>query len=152
MKELKNSLVVDKSGMLCCGGRLKNSKLPLLTQNTILIPKSCPFVHLKVKHSSIKDTIGELRNKFWIIYCRKLVTDYVSSCLTCRKIDVRPFKSQHRRTASPISNTSMLSVFKQITLAQSLLNKYMNVKTMQRCIMPISFFILAWQQEVGQHS
>ena len=124
MKELKYNLgaFVDSNGVLRCGGRLNNAKLTGNERNPILIPKNSQLstvlisnAHEKVKHSSIKDTITELRSKFWIINCRKLVTNFISKCVTCRRVEGPHYKSQPSsqlppfrvRRSFPFSNTGL---------------------------------------------
>ena len=103
MKYLKKSLgvYIDNHGVLKCKGRLNNSQLTISSRNPILLPKKDLFSFLLVRkshedtqHGNIKDTLTELRSKYWVIHSRKLVTNYVAKCILCERLDVAPFKSQ----------------------------------------------------------
>ena len=43
--------------------------------------------HEKTEHGNIKDTLAELQTKYWLINSRKMVTNYVSKCILCKRLD-----------------------------------------------------------------
>eukprot|EP00795_Rhopilema_esculentum_P010171 gene10171-18839_t len=76
LKKIENTLgtFVDSNMLIRCEGRLKNSSLPFDSRHPILVPRhhkitsllilSC---HDKVMHNGTKETLAELRSRFWII-------------------------------------------------------------------------------------
>eukprot|EP00795_Rhopilema_esculentum_P015986 gene15986-7318_t len=81
LKKIENTLgtFVDSNMLIRCeGGRLKNSSLPFDSRHPILVPRhhkitsllilSC---HDKVMHNGTKQTLAELRSRFWIIKGRQ---------------------------------------------------------------------------------
>ena len=103
MKWLKKNLgiYIDEQNILRCKGRFENSLLTFNERNPILLPKNGHLLlmlirkaHEKTEHGNIKDTLAELRTKYWIINSRKMVTNYVSKCILCKRLDGAPFKSQ----------------------------------------------------------
>ena len=96
--DLYNSLNVyeDKDGLLKVKGRLERSNLscPILLNKeshlTKLIIWRC---HLKRYHSGLKDTLNELRQRFWVTRGRQTVKKVIANCVTCLKQNSRPFKS-----------------------------------------------------------
>ena len=93
-------LFVDKSQLWRCGGRMANSDLPSSAQTPILLDKSHPLTalivmdaHQRVMHNGVKETLTELRSAYWLIRGRQFVRKVIHSCLTCRKLEGRPFQS-----------------------------------------------------------
>ena len=124
MKQLKVCLGIysDKRSILRCKGRLNNSQLAMNTRNSILLPKNDRLSFLLVRkshddthHGNIKDTLTELRSKYWVINSRRMVTSYISKCILCNRLDGAPFKSQESAQlpsfrvcqSPPFSNTGV---------------------------------------------
>ena len=92
-------MFVDNEGLWRCKGRLSEAditefaKYPILLDAshhiTALIVKSC---HEKVLHSGMKDTLTELRSRFWIVRGRQVVKKLLFHCVICRRFDSRPFQ------------------------------------------------------------
>ena len=92
-------MFVDNEGLWRCKGRLSEADITefamypiLLDANhhiTALIVKSC---HEKVLHGGIKDTLAELRSRFWIVRGRQVVKKLLFHCEICRRFDSRPFQ------------------------------------------------------------
>ena len=89
-KEL--NLVVDENSLYRCEGRLKESPLPYNVKTPILINSNHRLaelivtdLHVKLKHISIKQTLTELRQKFWICRGRNFVRKILHKCYLCRK-------------------------------------------------------------------
>ena len=51
--------------------------------------------HEDTAHGNIKDTLAELRSKYWLINSRKMVTDFIAKCRRCK------------RQSFPFSNTGV---------------------------------------------
>jgi len=84
----------DDDGLQRYNGRLQNAPIPFAARHTILLPSSHQLTelivldtHRLVKHAWVKDTLTEVRQKFWIPkgqfsnFVRKLLF----KCRTCRK-------------------------------------------------------------------
>uniref|UniRef100_A0A1X7SRX5 Integrase zinc-binding domain-containing protein n=1 Tax=Amphimedon queenslandica TaxID=400682 RepID=A0A1X7SRX5_AMPQE len=85
-------LYTDGQGLWRCRGRLGNAKLSFNTRHPILLPKSHAFTelvvrraHFHVLHSGVKDTLTELRRRFWIPGGRSLVWYLIHWCVICRR-------------------------------------------------------------------
>ena len=73
-------LFTDRSGLLRCQGRLANADIPYETRYpvllspthhlTTLIVKEC---HEQVKHNGVKETLTQLRSRYWLVKGRSLV-------------------------------------------------------------------------------
>ena len=65
----------------------------LLSQHhslTKLIVESC---HKRVLHGGVRETLAELRSKFWICKGRQLVKKILRGCTTCRRFLAKPFQA-----------------------------------------------------------
>ena len=94
------NLYVDEFQMWRCGGRMSNSDLPLSAQTPILLDKNHPLTslivmdaHRRVMHNGVKETLTELRSSYWLVRGRQFVRKVIHCCLTCRKLEGRPFQS-----------------------------------------------------------
>ncbi len=83
----------DHEGVIRCQGRLENADLAYETKNPILLPRDHYVTsliiwccHKNVLHSGTKDTLQELRSKYWIIRGRQLVKRRIHKCTLCKKI------------------------------------------------------------------
>ena len=97
--QLKASLrlFVDENGIYHCGGRLKNAPLPFDSKFPVLIPeehyvteliiRNC---HNNVMHNGVKDTLTELRQRYYVCRGRQVVKKFITKCLVCQKLEVKP--------------------------------------------------------------
>ena len=86
--------------MLRCGGRLAHTEAPYAVKFPIILPKHHPITQLVVKqahdrvlHNGTKETLAEVRTKYWIPRGRSVTRKIVSQCVTCRKFEGPPYKS-----------------------------------------------------------
>ena len=86
------NLVVDENDVLRCKGRLEFSPLPYETKNPFLIDPNHPLadlivvdIHKRCKHALQKQTLTELRQRFWITQGRNFVRKIIHRCTGCRK-------------------------------------------------------------------
>lgn len=94
-EQVKKSLgVFDSNGLLRCGGRLKHADIPFDTKHPILLPQKHTLTellvrkaHVEVFHNGVKETLTQLRSKFWVIKGRQSVKSIVSRCVVCRKLE-----------------------------------------------------------------
>lgn len=82
------SLFIDPEGVLRCGGRLSNADVPYTTRDPILPPRDHALmewlvlkVHTRVFHNGIKETLTEVRARYWILKGRLLVKQILHKCL-----------------------------------------------------------------------
>ena len=101
LREKFNHLNVkaDQEGIFRCYGRLQNSPLPLQTVNPILLNSKHSLTKLIVnhfhstrKHVLVKQTLTELRTKFWICKGRSFVRNVLSKCVRCRKLHTKSYR------------------------------------------------------------
>ena len=67
------NLFEDKKGVWRCKGRLSNIEVPYAVKNHILLPRSHPLTTMLVReahecvfHDGIRETLTEIRKKYWI--------------------------------------------------------------------------------------
>ena len=90
-------LFLDEDGIWRCGGRLSNADVPFHTKHPILLPRDHHLAtlvvrraHNRVLHNGVKDTLAEVRARYWILKGRAFVKKVIHQCVTCRKFEVRP--------------------------------------------------------------
>ena len=91
-------VVVDDDGLMRVGGRIENSTMPFSAKFPILLPREHHFTklyvwlcHFNVKHNGVRETLTELRSKYWIIGGRQVVRKILSKCIVCKKFSAKPF-------------------------------------------------------------
>ena len=96
--KMQFGMYCDESGLWRCGGRLGNADLAGCETHPILLHSEHHFTALvvnycykKVMHGGVKDTLTELRSRFWIIRGRCFVRKLLHQCVVCRKIDGKPY-------------------------------------------------------------
>lgn len=90
-----------RDGVLCIGGRLKQSSLSEELKHPVILPKDSHITvlilahyHNKIFHQGRTQTQMELRaNGFWVIGGSKLVAKLIHDCVQCRKLR-RPTEEQ----------------------------------------------------------
>lgn len=92
------NLFLDKSQVWRCGGRMGNSDLPSSARTPTLLDKTHHLAeliimeaHRRVQHGGVKSTLTELRSTYWLVRGRQIVRKLVNSCVTCRRLEGRPF-------------------------------------------------------------
>jgi len=93
-------LFLDDQQLLRCKGRINNS-LSAAVKNTVLLPSKHPFIkllviymHCKIKHSGINDTLTALCERYWILRGRQVIKGILRSCVICKKLEGLPYCSQ----------------------------------------------------------
>ena len=73
-------LFLDDDGIIRCKGRITNASLSASARTPILLPAKHAFtkltighIHDLVKHSGIRDTLMNLRERFWVLRGRETV-------------------------------------------------------------------------------
>ena len=92
-------LYVDKTQLIRCRGRLENSSLSEGARNPILLPRNDRFtqlmidhIHRKCQHSGVSQTLGTIRQRFWIPRGRATVRKVISKCQVCRRLEGSAYK------------------------------------------------------------
>ena len=90
----KLGLFVDESGLIRCKGRIEHADVPYSSRNPVLLPNSHPFTdllilvcHRRVAHNGVKETLSELRSRFWVIRGRQVVRRVLFRCSKCRRFE-----------------------------------------------------------------
>lgn len=93
-------LFLDEHNLWRCGGRLANANIPYATKHPLLLPRSHHFTalivqdaHVRVAHDGVKETLTEVRRKYWIIKGRSLVRSLIHRCVLCRRFEGAPFRA-----------------------------------------------------------
>ena len=93
-------LFLDQMGIWRCGGRLVNAELQYNTKHPIFISKYHHLAvlivrgaHERVFHNGVKDTLTEVRAKYWIVQGRSLVKGIIQRCAICRRFEGRSYGS-----------------------------------------------------------
>ena len=91
-------LYLNESGVWRCKGRLCNADLPVTTKLPIILPNGHRFTtlvvmncHKRVMHGGVKETLTELRTKFWTVRGRNRLRRLLHSCVTCIRLDGRVY-------------------------------------------------------------
>ena len=82
----------DDDGFQRYNGRLQNAPIPFAARHPLLLPSRHRLTelialdtHRLVKHAWVKDTLTELRQRYWIPKGRSFVRKLLFKCRTCRK-------------------------------------------------------------------
>ncbi|XP_067016654.1 uncharacterized protein [Acropora muricata] len=92
-------VIKDMNGILRSKGRLCNSPLPETAKFpawlpcdhhiTKLIIRDC---HHKVMHNGVRETLTELRSRFWLTKGRQVIRKQIYNCVVCRRYEGRSYK------------------------------------------------------------
>eukprot|EP00731_Ephydatia_muelleri_P014947 Em0008g667a len=88
------NLFLDDKGIWRCGGRLQNAELSFSTKHPILLPRGHRIsslivraAHIHVLHNGVKETLTEVRRKYWIVKGRSLTKAILFRCTICRRYE-----------------------------------------------------------------
>jgi len=88
------NLFNDEKGILRYGGRLSNAELQYGMKHPIFLSKQQHLAllivrqaHDRVFHNGVRDTLTEVRSKYWIVRVRSLVKNVVQKCDLCKKFE-----------------------------------------------------------------
>ena len=116
------SLFQDGRGLRRCGGRLQNADLPYSAKHPILLNKKYHLTvlvirdaHHRVRYNEVRETLIEVRSKFWIIGRRGLIRAVVHGCVVYRRFEGRPIGAPpqpplpefHMKEAPPFTYTAI---------------------------------------------
>ena len=87
-------------GVWRCRGRISNAEVPYSTKHPTLLCKAHHFTHLVVRdahkrvfHNGVKETLTEIRSKFWIAKGRQFVRQVLHKCPICRKVEGKSYSA-----------------------------------------------------------
>ena len=87
------NMFMDETGVWRCGGRLTNADMPQLSKHPILLEITHPFTtlivkdcHEKVMHNGVRETLSELRSRYWIVRGRSFIRRVLHECFVCKKM------------------------------------------------------------------
>lgn len=87
-------LYSDEEGIWRCGGRLDRADISPAAKHPIILPRGHHLTalivrraHERVCHNGIKETLTEVRARFWIIKGRSLVRKLIHQCTICRRYE-----------------------------------------------------------------
>lgn len=85
-------LFIDENDLLRCRGRLTNASLPYSAKHPIILGKGHPYsilivkqAHERVLHNGVKETLTEIRSKYWIPQGRSFVRKILYNCTLCKR-------------------------------------------------------------------
>ena len=91
-------LFKDTSGIWRCRGRISNAMVSYAVKHPILLLRShwlttliVRHSHERVFHNGVKETLTDLRAKYWITKARPLIKQIIHRCVLCRKIEGLPY-------------------------------------------------------------
>ena len=91
-------LFQDENGVWRCRGRIQNATVPYSTKYPILVYKDHHLAvllvrnaHSRVLHNGVKETLTELRAKFWIVQGRSFIKKIIHQCHVCRRHEGRSY-------------------------------------------------------------
>lgn len=95
IKDLKPFL--DENSLISVGGRLQHSDFSFREQHPWVLPTNhrysellVQYCHERVMHSGVRDTLVQVRERYWVLKGRQLVKRILSHCYICRKLKVKP--------------------------------------------------------------
>jgi len=93
-------LFTDESNVWRCGGRLTKADIPYSKRHPILLHKQHHFAtlitehaHERTGHSGVKDTLTEVRSKYWFVKGRQFVRKTLYKCVRCRKLEGKHYRA-----------------------------------------------------------
>lgn len=94
-------LFLDELGVWRCGGRLSHADLPQASKHPILLDITHHFTalvvrecHGRVMHNGVKETLNELRSKYWVVRGRSFVRKLLHKCLLCKRLEGQHYRTQ----------------------------------------------------------
>ena len=99
-KKVKESLLLfeDSDKIIRCHGRIEASPLPYDTKFPTLLPSDHHVTrlivmqcHEDVIHNGERETLTQLRSRFWITKGRQVVKKIISKCTLCRKSEGKSY-------------------------------------------------------------
>ena len=99
-KKMERSLrlFVDSDDVIRCRGRIEKSNLPDETKFPVLLPSNHDFTklvvlrcHDEVMHNGVRETLTQIRSKYWIVKGRQVVKKIIARCLICKRLEGKSY-------------------------------------------------------------
>ncbi|XP_043263452.1 uncharacterized protein LOC122403788 [Colletes gigas] len=81
---------LDSKGLLRVGGRLRNAPIVYNQKHPLILPSDHPltnlvvtYEHCRLLHAGCQLTSASLRNRFWILACKRVVKKIIHRCIRC---------------------------------------------------------------------
>ena len=91
LKDIRDLSPILLNDLLCVGGRLQNSSLPISAKHPIILPYDHPvtnlliqYHHKKEGHFGVNHVLADMNKEFWIIKGHSAVKKVLNSCATCQ--------------------------------------------------------------------
>ena len=91
---------LDEDMIIRCKGRLQNSSLEYEAKCPILMPRDHYVTtllirrcHESVMHNGTKETLAELRSRFWVTKGRQVVKKVIRKCVMCKRIQGQSYEA-----------------------------------------------------------
>ena len=100
-KQLEKDLNLQKDdkNIIRCRGRLKKPPMEYDAKYPIILPKNSKFTELVVKHyhklvlrNDVRETLNQIRKKFWITKTRNYIRQIIKKCVICNRHERSPFQ------------------------------------------------------------
>ena len=80
----------DENGILRCQGRIPGY-FPVYVEDEMFTGKLIQHVHEKNNHLGVANTMGSLREHWWIPHLRSRVRKHLRNCNTCKVYSTKPY-------------------------------------------------------------
>ena len=94
------NLFEDEKGVRRCRGRLENTQGSYCSKYPVLLPKNHPLTILIVKqahehvlHNGVKETLTEVRERYWIPNGTSVTRKVIYKCGICKRFEGAPLKA-----------------------------------------------------------
>ena len=80
-----------RNNIICVGGRLSNSNIPISAKHQIIIPKKHELGKIIIRdaheygHTGTEHVLAKIRERFWIIRARPMIRQIISKCFDCKR-------------------------------------------------------------------
>ena len=95
--EKEFGLFADDKGIWRSGERLQHADLSYGQTHPIILDQSHRYselvveeCHIVVGHNEVKETLTELRSKYWIVRGRQCIRRILKQCRVCRRLESLP--------------------------------------------------------------
>ena len=92
-------LFQDTQGLVRSRGRFERAELEYDAKCPLLLPEDHRLTlllirkaHEEVYHNGVRETLVQLRSRYWVLIGRQAVKKEIHRCNVCRKIEGRPYK------------------------------------------------------------
>ena len=93
-------LFLDQHKIWRCGGRLNKANIPYSSKHPILLYKQhrlailiTEYAHKRTMHGGVKETLTEIRAKYWFVKGRQFVRKIIYRCVICRRSEGPHYKA-----------------------------------------------------------